>query len=237
MSILNVNTIQPVGTGQTVTVSATDLKIGTTTLSSGGSGTFVGNVTGNVTGNITGNVTGNINSTGISTFTTIRGSSNTITVPTGHRVVGVDTGSVYAPGTLVQYREYRVPSVNDDYVTISENVIYDTPVTVSITPIFSNSRLIIHAECQTRIIPSEGISAMIKRDGSAINGSYQRNSLYFAYKGDEVNHHYQVHCNTSVVSNSTNSTTFLLSIQPYGGSGEFNYGWGNNYIQVWEVAQ
>jgi hypothetical protein len=36
MSILNVNTIQPVGSAQTVTVSATDLKIGTTTLSSGG---------------------------------------------------------------------------------------------------------------------------------------------------------------------------------------------------------
>jgi hypothetical protein len=83
MSILNVNTIQPVGTGQTVTVSATDLKIGTTTLSSGGSGTFVGNVT----GNITGNVTGNINSTGISTLTTIRGSSNTITIPSGQTVI------------------------------------------------------------------------------------------------------------------------------------------------------
>ena len=35
MSILNVNTIQPFGSAQTVTVSATDLKIGTTTLQSG----------------------------------------------------------------------------------------------------------------------------------------------------------------------------------------------------------
>jgi hypothetical protein len=69
MSILNVNTIQPVGSAQTVTVSATDLKIGSTTLSSGGSGVFVGNLTGNVTGNLT----GNINSTGVSTVTTLRG--------------------------------------------------------------------------------------------------------------------------------------------------------------------
>ena len=64
MSILNVNTIQPVGSAQTVTVSATDLKIGTTTLSSGGSGVFVGN--------LTGNVTGNINSSGVSTVTTLK---------------------------------------------------------------------------------------------------------------------------------------------------------------------
>ena len=35
MSILNVNTIQPVGSAQTVTVSATNLKIGSTTLQSG----------------------------------------------------------------------------------------------------------------------------------------------------------------------------------------------------------
>ncbi len=95
MSILNVNTIKPVGTGQTVTVSATDLKIGTTTLSSGGSGTFVGNVT------------GNINSTGISTFTTIQGSSNTITVPATHQIVGVDTGGIIAPGMLLQ-RQVKV---------------------------------------------------------------------------------------------------------------------------------
>ena len=36
MSILNVNTIQPVGSAQTVTVNATDFKIGSTTLNSSG---------------------------------------------------------------------------------------------------------------------------------------------------------------------------------------------------------
>jgi len=40
MSILNVNTIQPVGSAQTITVSATDFKIGSTTLSSGGAVTI-----------------------------------------------------------------------------------------------------------------------------------------------------------------------------------------------------
>lgn len=40
MSILNVNAIQPVGSGQTVTVNATDFKIGDTTLKSTGGGTL-----------------------------------------------------------------------------------------------------------------------------------------------------------------------------------------------------
>jgi hypothetical protein len=72
MSILNVNTIQPVGSGQTVTVSATDLKIGTTTLSSSGSGTFVGNV----------------NSSGVSTFASVNASGNV-------SISGIVTASQY----------------------------------------------------------------------------------------------------------------------------------------------
>jgi hypothetical protein len=72
-------------------VSATDLKIGTTTLSSGGSGTFVGNVTGNVTGNVignitgnvAGNVTGNLNSSGVSTITTLQAGAIQNTAGTG----------------------------------------------------------------------------------------------------------------------------------------------------------
>ena len=51
MSILNVNQIQPVGSGQTVTISATNVDAGSATVTAG---TFTGNVTGNVTGNATG---------------------------------------------------------------------------------------------------------------------------------------------------------------------------------------
>jgi len=51
MSILNVNQIQPVGSGQTVTISATNISTGSATVTAG---TFTGNLTGNVTGNATG---------------------------------------------------------------------------------------------------------------------------------------------------------------------------------------
>ena len=62
MSILNVNQIQPVGSGQTVTINATNISAGSATLTAG---TFSGNLSGNVTGN----VTGTVNSSGIATFT------------------------------------------------------------------------------------------------------------------------------------------------------------------------
>ena len=50
MSILNVNQIQPVGSGQTVTISATNIDTGSATVTAG---TFTGNLTGNVTGIVT----------------------------------------------------------------------------------------------------------------------------------------------------------------------------------------
>ena len=76
MSILNVNQIQPVGGGNTITVSASDVSASGATITAS---SFVGDLTGNVTGNITGNVTGNItgNVTGNITGTTSNASGAT----------------------------------------------------------------------------------------------------------------------------------------------------------------
>ena len=69
MSILNVNQIQPVGSGQTVTISATNIDTGSATVTAGTfTGNVTGNVTGDVTGNLTGNVTGNVTASGVSTL-------------------------------------------------------------------------------------------------------------------------------------------------------------------------
>jgi len=70
MSILNVNQIQPVGSGQTVTISATNISAGSATVTAG---TFTGNLTGNVTGNVSGIVTA---------------SSGDITLTNGNLVIG-----------------------------------------------------------------------------------------------------------------------------------------------------
>jgi hypothetical protein len=50
MSILNVNRIQPVGSGQTVTINAANISAGSATVTAG---TFSGNLSGNVTGGVT----------------------------------------------------------------------------------------------------------------------------------------------------------------------------------------
>jgi hypothetical protein len=89
MSILNVNQIQPVGGGNTITVSASDISAsGTTITATSFIGPLTGAVTGNVTGNLTGNVTGNVTSSSTSTF------SSGINVTGGRVLVGTtDAGS------------------------------------------------------------------------------------------------------------------------------------------------
>ena len=97
MSILNVNQIQPVGGGNTITVTASDVSASGATITATSfvgpltgavtgnvTGNLTGAVTGNVTGNLTGNVTGNVTSSSTSTF------SSGINVTGGSVGIGTD---------------------------------------------------------------------------------------------------------------------------------------------------
>ena len=72
MSILNVNQIQPVGGGNTITVTASDVSASGATITAS---SFVGSISGNTTGNVTGNVTG--------TATTATNLANAANITTG----------------------------------------------------------------------------------------------------------------------------------------------------------
>ena len=76
MSIVNVNQIQPVGSGQTVTINAANISAGSATVTAG---SFVGNLSGNVTGDATGlSGTPNLN-VGILTASSFSGSGSGLT--------------------------------------------------------------------------------------------------------------------------------------------------------------
>ena len=67
-------------------------------------------------------------------------SGTTITVPTGKKIVGTDTASIYAPGTCVQ-----MVSLSDTTVTraaSSSTSFVASNITNTITPKFSNSKII-----------------------------------------------------------------------------------------------
>ena len=82
MSILNVNTIQPVGSGQTITVSAANISASSTVVTAS---SFVGNVTGTV------------NSTGVITATSFSGSGSGLTGIVNSGITTVAAGTAAAP--------------------------------------------------------------------------------------------------------------------------------------------
>ena len=124
MSILNVNQIQPVGGGNTITVSASDVSASGATITASSfvgpisgntTGDLTGNVTGDLTGNVTGNVTGNLTgtastATASSTAYSLTGSPN-INVGSITGTTATFSGNVSIAGTLTYEDVTDVDSV------------------------------------------------------------------------------------------------------------------------------
>ena len=132
MSILNVNQIQPVGGGNTITVSASDVSASGATITASSfvgpisgnttgdltgnvTGDLTGNVTGDLTGNVTGNVTGNLTgtastATASSTAYSLTGSPN-INVGSITGTTATFSGNVSIAGTLTYEDVNSVDSV------------------------------------------------------------------------------------------------------------------------------
>ena len=132
MSILNVNQIQPVGGGNTITVSASDVSASGATITASSfvgpisgnttgdltgnvTGDLTGNVTGDLTGNVTGNVTGNLTgtastATASSTAYSLTGSPN-INVGSITATTATFSGNVSIAGTLTYEDVNNVDSV------------------------------------------------------------------------------------------------------------------------------
>jgi hypothetical protein len=128
---------------------------------------------------------------------------------------------------------------NDVYNTFTaNNSTYDTPLTITYTPLRSNSMLYINATTAIRAIAPYGLYGGIKRDGTKMTGAVNYDCLDFIYKAEAVNHHYNLNFRTSVLSGSTSATTFTVWLGAYDtGNGEMSQGYGQHVIQILEVAQ
>ena len=155
----------------------------------------------------------------------------------GNGNVSLESGSLYSPGSVVQVVDNIVSSATESYTTVADGVEYQV-ISITVTPKFATSKLFIDASSQVRIINALGVNTRIKRDGSYVIGSNASYSLSFTYKGDSVNHHFDVKAQGSVLAGSTSPTTFAYFIVPFSGTGEVVNGrYGMHYIRIMEVAQ
>ena len=140
--------------------------------------------------------------------------------------------------TVLGFGYYHFPSTVDTYISISGDTDYDTAITLTYTPKYSNSLLYVYGTAQTRMNSGAvGMSGGIKRDGTKQIPNLNVGGQDFFYKTNTTNFHYNIRSNIVVTANSTASTTFLVWVRPYGGTGEWSYGWGQNFICLFEIAQ
>ena len=166
-----------------------------------------------------------------------------ITVPTGQKIVGTDSGSIVAPGHVIQ----TVFAQSTAYVQTSVSDL-TAPVdclSATITPKSSSSKILVLA---SHIVGGSadgiGVNVFLKRGGtllpiSEIGGDTAGLMVYgIARPNDHSAHHSFQHLNSPA---TTNATTYTVAIGRYGGSGTGYVGWHNNKsrssLTLMEIAQ
>ena len=148
------------------------------------------------------------------------------------------------PGTVIQVVHGRYDPDADSYSVIASETKARSPAYVDITPLRTDSKLLIQAKIHTRMLNNPGCTYGI--DYSTNSGSSwtalsgmaagSRNALDFFYKGETLNHHYTGSCLTYIDSFS-GSRRFSPWGQGWGaGTWELSYGHGEHSVTIFEIA-
>lgn len=144
-------------------------------------------------------------------------------------------GTAY--NALVGYKSYiHLGNEGNNGFYIAAYTEYVTPVTISYTPKYASSVLLVEGAAASRFVNSYGQRALIRRDGIVVGAGYN-GCGDFHYKEDNVNHHNDMRVHAVVPANSTAATTFTISLFSWNDTSEFFGGLGSNYINVWEFQQ
>ena len=110
---------------------------------------------------------------------------NTITIPTGQKIIGTDNASIVAPGQVIQVVH---SSINTVETTTSDSFV-DTALHVDITPTSSSNKILIRAAVGI-YNPTNGsaAAATIKRDSTNLfHSDWGFGYIYTASAGGHVN--------------------------------------------------
>ena len=162
-------------------------------------------------------------------------SGTTITVPTGKRIVGTDNSSIVAPGMIIQIVS---SSFNTQVYTTSTSFV-SSGQTVTITPKFSNSKILI---CHKGTVYNEGQNLhqyrTVYRGGAALSGNegFTLHSAGYSTYGRWSSMGFDYLDSPA----TTSSTTYTMYYRTSSSSSNSYYCYGTLYPQVttlYEIAQ
>jgi hypothetical protein len=102
--------------------------------------------------------------------------SNTITIPTGHKINAVDAGAIFAPGSIIQMQNTILTTELSQSMTVNVQLDIDG-LAVDITPKFSNSKIYLTARWFGEYGNNGPWNSMwnLKRNGTLIGPSAANN--------------------------------------------------------------
>lgn len=158
---------------------------------------------------------------------------NTITVPTGQKIVGTDSGSIVAPGNVIQVvTNYGVGGQGSTSTTF-----VDINVFVNITPKRTNSLLIVQFFATAYVTGSAGFFS-ISRDGTLIGNAGNSGIAQMKPNASSAADYQPSSIVSYVTSGSTSTTTFKVAVKSDSGQTYFPAGSADQWsAYAWEIAQ
>ena len=160
-------------------------------------------------------------------------SGTTITIPTGKQLIGTDTNSIKAPGMVVQI------ATDNDTTTLtmsSDQSYHDTGLSITFTPKYSNSIILIQCMMAGEVTGSSniGIGFQVYKDGSSIY-----NNDYAIYNSsNNAQRIEQVPILVRETSGNTTARTYkIVAARRAGGGTAYVNRYGESYMIITEYAQ
>ena len=172
-------------------------------------------------------------------ISTVSGSGS-ITIPTGVKVVGTDSGSIVAPGHVLQVSHTNLTGNSPISTSTQHPTTVNVGSAVSFTPKLANSKLLVTVSGNMKMTSgAQGCFVGVKRDGTYVDFGASQDAAMFIYMASTtVNHHQSSSSTVMIDASSTNATSFQVVYCRYGGSGQAEVGnWHGVHLTIQEIAQ
>ena len=161
------------------------------------------------------------------------GASGDIDIPTGYKIKGADTGSIVAPGQIIQ----TVTKTSSTVVTVTTGTPTTFGLSQSFTPKSSTSKILIIGSIagEHYSYSDLGLRLALQKDGSDV-----RNWQYLDYHSNDTSQNISTQT-LQYVENASNTTarTYQWTARPSNANGTArinNYG-APSHMTIMEIAQ
>lgn len=158
-----------------------------------------------------------------------------ITLPTGQKIVGTDSGSIVAPGQIIQFVQAETSNLSPR-PTVTSTSYVDSGYSLSITPKFSTSKIYCNFNASAHCGSGSYLYGVFRRNGTDL--------LQAQFALGAANQWEMIGMNFADSPASTSAVTYTLGVKVSGGTGYL--GWTGSYsspdtnFQGWtlmEIAQ